>query len=393
MIKVEKLTTQPIQGHSAVVFANKQDAEEKDMSQAIGRFDEKRRAIALLTGTALGNKYKALIDNGFQIFLNKDDRNNFYITQVQDAIESLKSGLYSLAMQESIRDVEDGNEEAVELGKVDRQEAGEDKEQPGILEYIEEDEFMKEYIDDAMDLDFTTDTLRYEHRVGLYNEDEQVFTLREDVKEFLKEFTFQVDENEEGVLARVDPASLNGRALLKLIRLLKQQEQDDDERDSEDEMNETLESDRVNISALPIVKSLLARMNLAQKHGDLEESEEAEIELNKLISQYENANPPAAGIDEVKKQRDDILIKKEAQLDEKPSKPSKPSRKQSFNKAVDREASKHSKTYRKAKKVAKSVSNIAKSLKREDEKALTESILEQSGVQIRGQQGYMKYVY
>lgn len=105
MIKVEKLATQPIKGHSNVVFASKQDADEKDMSRAIGRFDDKRREIALLTGTTLGNKYKALIDSGFQLFLKRDNRNNFYIAQVEDAINHLKPSSYSdFSMQESMKD-------------------------------------------------------------------------------------------------------------------------------------------------------------------------------------------------------------------------------------------------------------------------------------------------
>lgn len=390
MIKVEKVTTNPIVGHSAVVFKDKQDSDSKNMANAIGRYDNKRREIAFLDGTILGKQYKALSDAGFQIYIEPDERNNFYIVQVHDAINKLaKSSYADFALKESIEDVEDENEEAVELTKIDKQEADIEDSEDKQLEYIEEQEFMNNHIDSAMDLDFTANNLKYEHRVGLYNECDNVYTLRDDTKEILDEFTFRVDENEDGVVAKINPESLNGRKLLMLINLLKKQEQYDDE-----ELKEALESDRVNVQALPIVKSLLSRMNLAQKHGDIEESEEAEVELNELISKYENANPPAAGIDKVIQQRDDILTKKEsvAKLEEKPSKPSKPSKqnkKQSFNKAVDKAASSHSSTYRKAKKIYKSASNIAKSLKREDEKALAESILENSGVQIRGQQSYV----
>lgn len=412
MIKVEKVTTNPIVGHNAVVFANKQDSDNKDMSNAIGRYDNKRREIAFLDGTTLGKKYKALADAGFQLFIEPDARNNFYIVQVHDAISKLNKGSYAdFALKESIEDVEDENKEAVELDKVDKQESDDEDNELGKsdkhntdddnenqLEYVEEQEFMNKHIDSAMDLDFTTDNLKYEHRVGLYNELDNVYTLRDDTKEILDEFTFKVDENEDGVVARINPESLNGRKLLMLINLLKKQEQDDD-----DELKEALESDRANVAAFPIVKSLLSRMRLAQKHGDIEESEEAEVELNELISKYENANPPALGIDEIKKQRDDILSKKESvdkDIDEKSksnkSKPNKPkqTRSQRVGQAVDKAASSHSSTYRKAKKIYKSASNIAKSLKREDEKALAESILEQSGVQIRGsQQTGVSYVY
>ncbi|MCF5844239.1 hypothetical protein [Aeromonas veronii] len=401
MIKVEKLTTQPIKGHSNVVFASKQDADEKDMSRAIGRFDDKRREIALLTGTTLGNKYKALIDSGFQLFLKRDNRNNFYIAQVEDAINHLKPSSYSdFSMQESMKDNEEEQDSAVAISKSE-------DERPDLLEYIEADEFMREYNDSAMDLDFTTKALKYEHRVGLYNEDEQVFTLREDVKDLLEEFSFHIDENEEGVLARIDPASLNARALFKLVNLLKRQEQEDDE-----DLQEAIDSRKVNVHALSQVRSLLKRLSLAQRHGDIEASEEAEQELEEIIQRYEQANPPALGIDELRDEIDEIISQGEDdELEETQARSSKPrksqagskssqsssksrkpqSRSQRVGSAVDKEVSKHSKTYRHAKKIYKSASNIANSFKKESD--ITESILAQSGIQIRGQQESMSYVY
>ncbi|WP_052690438.1 hypothetical protein [Vibrio vulnificus] len=403
MIKVEKLTTQPIQGHNNVVFANKQDADEKDMSRAIGRFDDKKRAIALLAGTRTGDKYKALFNSGFELFLKRDDRNNFYIAQVQDAIKHLKPSSYSdFSMQESMEDNKKEQDSAVTLSKSD-------DERPDLLEYVEVDEFMREYNDSAMDLDFTTDALKYEHRVGLYNEDSNVFTLREDVLDLLDEFSFQIDENEEGVLARIDPSSLNSRALLKLVNLLKQQEQEDD-----DDLQEAIDSCKVYVPALTQVQRLLKRLSLAQRHGDIEESEEAEQELEEIIQQYSQANPPALGIDELRDEIDEIMSQDDDELEEaqqrsqshtKPqsrsktrskssSKPRKPqSRSQRVGSAVDKEASKHSKTYRQAKKIYKSASNIAKSFKKESAHDITESILTQSGIQVRGQQERMSYVY
>jgi hypothetical protein len=419
MIKVEKLTDKMSPSHYSVVFASKQDSDNKDMSKAVGRFDEQRRAIALLN-TELGKKYKALMDGGFQVFLNKDIRDNFYITQVEDAIEHLKKGSYSdFAMQESIEDAEDENEEAVELDKVD-------KERPE-LEYVEEEEFLENHIDSAMDLDFTTENLKYEHRVGMYNEHDNVYTLRDDTKDLLNEFEFHVDENEDGVVARINNESINARVLLRLINLLKQQEQEDDE-----ELQEALESNGVNVHALAGVQSLLKRLSLAQRHGDLDESDEVEQDLEEIIQKYEQANPPATGIDELYDEIEEIMsreIQESAQNHKSLSKSqqmanakrnrqqrksnSQKRRKQSASQRVSKAVSKTAKkTAKKAGKAASSsaknwakdefdkgmdnqkVESIAERMQREsDLTQLTMNLLEQDGTQLRGQQGEMKYVY
>lgn len=417
MIKVEKHTDRlkinPT--HWNVVFASKQDSDTKDMSKAIGRFDETRREINLLN-TELGSKYKALMDGGFQVFLNKDARDNYYIAQVEDAIEHLKKGSYSdFAMQESIESLDNtaNKDDSVELARVD-------KERPELeLEYVEEEEFLENHIDSAMDLDFTTEQLKFEHRVGMYNEHDNVYTLRDDTKELLDEFEFSVDENKDGVVARINNESINARVLLKLINLLKQQEQEDDE-----ELKEALDSGRVNVHALAGVQSLLKRLSLAQRHGDLDESDEVEQELEEIIQQYEHANPPAIGIDELYDEIEEIMsrdikesqsMSKSQQLEQakrnrqqrksNSQKRRKQSSSQSVSKAVSKTAKKSAKKAgRAAKNWAKDefnkgmdnqkVESIAERMQREsDLTQLTMSLLEQDGTQLRGQQGEMKYVY
>ncbi|HFQ4938121.1 TPA: hypothetical protein ACGUTZ_000547 [Vibrio vulnificus] len=288
-MKVEHTTNTIKPSHTGLVFASKKEADQKDLSNVVGRFDEKRREIALLDGTRAGDKYRALINAGLQIHLQKDDRNNYYITNLLDNISSMAktdNKSFSDYYSEAIED----KSQASELSTVDSDE------RPDIL-FKEFDAFMAEDNESAMDLDFTLPSLKYEHRVGLYNEDQGTYTLREDVLDLLDEFSFHIDEQEGGVVARINPESLNGRTLLKLTNLLKKQEQDDD-----DELQEALDSNKVNFADLQIVKSLLTRLNLARKHGDREALDEAETELNELITQYEQAVPPAYGIDKVKAQ-------------------------------------------------------------------------------------------
>ncbi|OEE60124.1 hypothetical protein [Vibrio splendidus] len=395
-MKVEQQSQNITPAHAGVVFANKQDADKRDMSKAIGRFDAPRRSIVFVKDNGLGTKYKALADNGFQIHLAKDDRKNYFITDLLDNIA--KTG-----MHESVS----GEYSDIENKDNFKDDEGNSSGRPDIV-FKEESDFMEHDIDSAMDLDFTTENLNYEHRVGLYNEDASSYTLREDVKDLLDEFEFNIDENEDGVIARVAPESLNGRKLLKLVNLLKKQEQDDD-----NELQEALDSNKVQFDSLEGVKHLLRRMALARKHGDIEESDEAEVELNELINQYNNSNPPAVGIEKVEAQRDGILS---PQVDEsqkpndrsqkrsKSSKPkaSKPSKQSSSPKkstasrvgrAADAGLSSVSSDYRKAKSTINKVSKAFKKeslddkLKADAEKArLAESILAESGVQIRGQQ-------
>ncbi|MEZ8168150.1 hypothetical protein A152_0012600 [Vibrio tasmaniensis 1F-187] len=386
-MKVEQHTAQMTPTHDQIVFANEHDAKQRDLSKAIGRFDAPRKSIIFVDDNSIGTKYKALMDNGFQIHLAKDDRNNYYITDLLDNIS--KAG-ENLGVHESVDTGETADIESTDNNTDERPE----------LTFKEESEFLEQDIDSAMDLDFTTESLNYEHRVGLYNEDSNMYTLREDVKDLLDEFEFNIDENEDGVIARIAPESIKGRKLLKLVNLLKKQEQDDDA-----ELKEAIESGRVQFDSLATVKQLLRRLALAQKHGDIEESDEAEVELNELINTYKQANPPAAGIEKVEVERDEILtpqVDESAKKQSKPkvSKPAKQSsspKKSSVGKTVDRELGKHSSTYRKGKKIAKSVSNIAKSITKKetlDEKLkadaekqrYAESILESCGIQVRGQQ-------
>ncbi|MBE4278851.1 hypothetical protein CGJ43_00060 [Vibrio parahaemolyticus] len=221
-MRVEHTTNTIKPSHTGLVFANKQDADKKDLSNVVGRFDEKRREIALLDGTQAGDKYRALINAGLQMYLQKDDRNNYYITNLLDNINSMTK------TDKSFSDYYSEAIEGSELSTVDRDE------RPDIL-FKEFDAFMAEDNESAMDLDFTLPSLKYEHRVGLYNEDSNVYTLREDVLDFLDDFSFHIDENEEGVVARINPESLKGRTLLKLTNLLKKQEQDEDENDLQDD--------------------------------------------------------------------------------------------------------------------------------------------------------------
>ena len=329
MIKVEQQITKTSPAHSGVVFLNKEASDKKDMSDTVGRFDETRKAIAFLSGTPNGNKWKALMDGGFQIHLARDKDGNYYITDLIDNLSDVQQYTES--------------DNGVDIEQIDI----DSEDRP--LVYKEEKEFMEQDIDSAMDLNFTTNDLGCEHRVGLYNEEHSTYTLREDVKDFLEDFSFSIDENDEGVIANIDNSSINPRKLLLLVKLLKKQEQEDDE-----ELKEAIETDRVQVDSLAAVKSLLRRLSLAQKHGEIEESEDAEIELNQLLAQYRDANPPAQGIEKVEAERDEILTKskevEQAQPDEE-------------------------------------TESLDEKLKRDSAKAMDAmSILEASGIQIRGQQ-------
>ncbi|HCG9752630.1 TPA: hypothetical protein NKQ52_005063 [Vibrio parahaemolyticus] len=302
-MKVEHTTNTITPSHTGLVFASKKEADQKDLSNVVGRFDEKRREIALLDGTRAGDKYRALINAGLQVHLAKDDRNNYYITGLLDNISSMAKSNKSFSECS----------EAIEQGQTSELSTVDSDERPDIL-FKEFDAFMAEDNDSAMDLDFTLPSLKYEHRVGLYNEDKGTYTLREDVLDLLDEFSFHINENNEGVVARINPESLNGRTLLKLTNLLKKQEQDDD-----DELQEALDSNKVNFAELAIVKSLLSRLRLARKHGDIMASDEAETELSELIAQYSKASPPACGIDKVKRIAQSILGDKPEAMEESQS--------------------------------------------------------------------------
>lgn len=99
----------------------------------------------------------------------------------------------------------------------------------------------------------------------------------------------------------------------------------------------------------------MRRLALAQKHGEIEESEDAEIELNQLLAKYRDANPPAQGIEKVEAERDEILTK--------------------------------SKEVEQAQAPDEETESLDEKLKRDSTKAMDAmSILEASGIQIRGQQ-------
>lgn len=330
MIKVEQQADAITPEHKFVVFLNKEASDKKDLTQTVGRFDETRRAIAFLDDNQNGTKWKALMNGGFQIHLARDKDGNYYITDLIDNLSDVQQYTES--------------DNGVDIKPIDI----DSEDRP--LVYKEEKEFLKNHNDGAMDLDFTTNDLRFEHRVGLYNEIDNVYTLREDVKDFLEDFSFSIDENDEGVIANIDNSSINPRKLLLLVKLLKKQEQEDDE-----ELKEAIEADRVQVDSLAAVKSLLRRLALAQKHGEIEESEDAEIELNQLLAKYRDANPPAQGIEKVEAERDEILTRpKEVEQTQAPD---------------------------------EETESLDEKLKRDSTKAMDAmSILEASGIQIRGQQ-------
>lgn len=320
--------------HANVVFPSKKVAETRDMKASIGRFHPETQAITFFDDHQHGTKFKALRDNGFEIHLTKNNDGNWYVD-----IDSVIAKIRDREITESLTD----NDEDLEY---DRQKVGNRPE----LVYKEENDFLEQDNDAAMDLSFTTDDLGFEHRVGLYNEIENTYTLREDVKDLLEDFSFSIDENDEGVVANIDNSSINPRKLLLLIKLLKKQEQEDDE-----ELREAIETDRVQVDSLAAVKSLLRRLALAQKHGEIEESEDAEIELNQLLAKYRDANPPAQGIEKVEAERDEILTK--------------------------------SKEVEQAQTPDEETESLDEKLKRDSAKAMDAmSILEASGIQIRGQQ-------
>ncbi|ELP6122756.1 phage tail tape measure protein [Vibrio vulnificus] len=390
-MKVEQQTNEITPSHKGVVFANEQTAKQKDMTQAIGRFDEPRRSIVFINDNGLGTKYKALMSNGMALHLTKDDRNNYYVTDLLDNIS--KTGLNE--------NKETDEYDSADIDKVDAN-TDEDDQRPVI--YKEEQDFLEQDIDSAMDLDFTTEDLGFEHRVGMYNEHTNTYTLREDVKDLLDEFEFDIDETEDGVVAHVLNESINARKLIQLIRLLKQQEQED-----ENELKEAIESDCVQVNALAKVKSLLNHIRLAQKHGDVKESDGAELELRELLDSYRDANPPANGIEKVEAELDDVLTKSEQTAQQRHN--SLPKGTQMANhkkarerrKATKRQQSKKRKSNSQAKSMAKkagkSIANATVDMilnptnesldeqmrKRAEKARATMSILEAQGIQVRGQ--------
>ncbi|HFQ5589225.1 TPA: hypothetical protein ACGUM0_003941 [Vibrio vulnificus] len=137
--------------------------------------------------------------------------------------------------------------------------------------------------------------------------------------------------------------------------------------------------DGVSFDGMASVKKLLTTLGVALAHGDDELAHDVNLELDTLITQYKKATPPAVGIENVIKKREQIMA---GLVTEK---------KQTVTKTIEKEVSMHIKDKKKAKKVAKSVTNIAKSLagKIRDEKkdaALVEQMLAESGIQVRGQQ-------
>ncbi|EMC8460727.1 hypothetical protein K6754_23830 [Vibrio alginolyticus] len=355
MIKVEHQTPEMTPGHDAVVFASKQDADSQNLQKAIGRFDAPRRSIAFLKGTPQGDKYSALHNSGFKLFLTQDERNNFYINQIVDAIKHATGQI-----QES---------DEIESTEFDTK----------LTEYVEHDEFMEQYIDSAQSIRFTTPKMKHYHQVGLINETHNVFTTRPEIADLLNEFevTDEIDEEEEP-FKLVDNGSVKGTNLVELMEYLN----DDDEEELE-------ESESVNFGAMESVKRLLNSVTVHQKHGDFEKAEEAEESLRELISQYGSANPPAEGVDEVEDELNQLvsvteqskrLRNKFKKTAKKVGSSAKSSTKSALRKSMDNQNPKES---------------LSEKLKREADIArLTMNILEQDGVSMKGQQETgVSYVY
>ncbi|CAH1602475.1 conserved hypothetical protein [Vibrio jasicida] len=313
--------------HANVVFTNEKAAKHRDMAQTIGRFEPSIGAIAFNDDKDVGTKYAALFNNGFGLHVTQNNDGNWY-ADVSPARD----------MMEAISDTKN----------VDHKD-----ERPFIR--LEEDEFLNDHSDGAFYINFTTPTMNHDHHVGQLNLESRRYTIRPDLIKELDDFEYELDEDEEGPVANVMTDSIPADKLIKVLTILKAEDELDDDDTELDENYTGIERGTVYVPSLGGIKSLLRALAVSKRHGDMKAVDENVDELNELLDELEQGD--AEGIEDVRAEMEQIL---HGELNERQKRQTTTPR---VGKAVDREASKHSSTYRKAKKLAKSASNIAKAFK------------------------------
>lgn len=224
-----------------LIFTDSRAAQDRDLSQAIGRTDGVK--VQLLDDKH-GKKARALLAAGAELSIEKDTRNNWYLTdsEATKVITSDANGVDMAVIKNKLRPqivIPDDSVNESETEKVDYQKLYDERTDytdNDSLTYLNQIEFLKYYSDDAIDLMFSTDDMIHEHQVGLLSMNENVYTLRDDI-DFIDSFELELDES-DGVIAYIDNDSMKVSELRKLTEMM----MSEDEEDKESEQN-TTESD------------------------------------------------------------------------------------------------------------------------------------------------------
>ncbi len=277
--------------HANAVFPSKHSAAARDMTASIGRFHPETQAILFFSDYKNGTKFKALRDNGFAIHLTKNNDGNWYVDM--DSVVN------------KIRDRELSEQDSVEIDQVDD---NKDTQRPVIM--IDEDEFLQDHNDGAIDITFTTPKMKYVHTVGYLNPITHRYAIRPELMKELDDFEYEMDEsNPEAPEAVIAQDSIKASKLLSLIgRLQAEDEEDDDHDDHDDEVTERYDGFERGTTYAPSlggIKALLRAMAVAKRAGEEEAVEETAGELSDLLDELEQGN--AEGVDDVREEMNQIL--------------------------------------------------------------------------------------
>lgn len=262
--------------HTDVVFENKEAAQQRNMIRTIGRFNESESSIAFLEDNGIGTKYKALFESGFGLHIEKIN-NALYVADINDVIKMNEQRLdfeSMSALNECVETVEYLNESE-------------------FCTYIEEsetDSFTGLWFGHKSIVDADNDIQMYE--VGQVTPDGK-FTLRPDIANLIdSDFEIAFDSDGEWEILN---KTLTAKEVVNIIKFLRKSE-----------INES-----VNVDALAEVHKLLSLLETELRHGELEAVEEAKAKLNDILDSYENAQPPASGIEAVREKMESILKPKD----------------------------------------------------------------------------------
>ncbi|MFA0543066.1 hypothetical protein [Vibrio sp. 10N.222.52.B7] len=250
--------------HTDVVFMNRQSATERDMTKAIARFSKANSEIAFLEDKGIGTKYRALFNSGFGLHLESVN-GALYVADINDVMKSLNEHAndYELsALNESI----------------------------DTVVYVSFDEFCNSLneraTDVVLDLDFTHKDLGHTYVVGHVSTGGD-FTLRPEIANLISsDFTIVQNDGDEPSFD-IDLATLSVGEVVNIIKFLRQAD-----------LNESSES--VQVDALAEVQKLLSSLRVSKCHGDGDAVQTTLDELNTILDSYNDANPPAKGVESVK---------------------------------------------------------------------------------------------
>ncbi|WP_019614703.1 hypothetical protein [Psychromonas ossibalaenae] len=262
--------------HTDVVFENKEAALQRNMLKTIGRFDEDSGSIAFIDDKQIGSKYASLYRSGFGLHIEKIN-NALYVASVDDvlAMNEHKLDFESMsALNEGVESVEYLNES-------------------GFTAHIEEsetDSFTGLWFGHKSLVDNDGDETAFS--VGQVTADGK-FTLRPDIANLISsDFEIKVDGDGEWEIVN---KTLTAREVVNIIKFLRQSD-----------INES-----VQVDALAEVQGLLSKLGLELRHGNLDEVEAVKVELNDILDSYEQAQPPAKGVDAVRKEIKSMLKPKD----------------------------------------------------------------------------------